>query len=113
DFTTRATFAKNFYKAGGIEAFSNDGFRNEADMVAAFKTSGAELACICSSDKVYESKAAGAAQALAATGAIVHLAGRPGDHETDWRRAGVKTYIYAGCDVLSTLQAVHGILGVK
>src|SRR5262249_21836429 len=26
DFTARATFAKNFYEAGGIEAVGNDGF---------------------------------------------------------------------------------------
>jgi len=66
DFTARATFAKNFYEAGGIEAVTNDGFKSQADMVAAFKASGAKLACFCSSDKMYESEAAGAAEALAA-----------------------------------------------
>ena len=33
-------------------------------MVAAFKASGAKLACLCSSDKVYEAQAAEAAKAL-------------------------------------------------
>ena len=79
DFTARATFAKNFYEAGGIEAVSNDGFKSLDDMIAAFKASGAKLACLCSSDKVYEQEAAQAAKALSAAGAIVHLAGRPGD----------------------------------
>ena len=46
-------------------------------MVAAFKASGAKLACLCSSDKVYEAQAADAAKALTAAGATVHLAGRP------------------------------------
>ena len=46
DFTARATFAKNFYEAGGIEALSNDGFKDQAAMIAAFKTSGAKLACL-------------------------------------------------------------------
>jgi methylmalonyl-CoA mutase len=113
DFTARATFAKNFYEAGGIEAVTNDGFKSQADMVAALKTSGAKLACLCSSDKVYESEASGVAKALAAAGAVVHLAGRPGDSEQGWRQAGVKDFIYMGCDALSTLRAVHGILGVK
>ena len=113
DFTARATFAKNFYEAGGIEAVTNDGFKSQADMVAALKKSGANLACLCSSDKVYESEASGAAKALAAAGAVVHLAGRPGDSEQAWRQAGVKDFIYMGCDALSTLRAVHGILGVK
>ena len=82
-------------------------------MVAAFKASGAKLACLCSSDKVYEAEAPGAAKALAAAGAVVHLAGRPGENEQSWRQAGVKDFIYMGCDALSTLQAVHGILEVK
>ncbi|HZP70854.1 MAG TPA: methylmalonyl-CoA mutase family protein [Pseudolabrys sp.] len=113
DFTVRATFAKNFYEAGGIEAVTNDGFKSRAEIVAAFKASGAALACLCSSDKVYESEAADAARALAGAGAVVHLAGRSDQHEQDWRQAGVKNFIYAGCDALSTLQAAHDILGVK
>ncbi len=52
DFTARAMFAKNFYEAGGIEAPGNDGFKDQAAMVAAFKASGAKLACLCSSDTV-------------------------------------------------------------
>ena len=62
DFTARAMFAKNFYEAGGIEAVSHDGFKTLADMVAAFKASGAKLACLCSSDKVYEQEAAAGRQ---------------------------------------------------
>ena len=113
DFTARATFARNFYEAGGIEARSNDGFQDQAAMIAAFRASGAKLACLCSSDKVYEREAATAARALAAAGAIVHLAGRPGEHEADWRQAGIKSFIYVGCDVVSTLQSARGILDVK
>jgi methylmalonyl-CoA mutase len=113
DFTARATFAKNFYEAGGIEAVSNDGFKDHTAMVAAFKASGAKLACLTSSDKVYEAQAAGAAKALKAAGATVQLAGRPGDNEENWRQAGVKSFIFAGCDALSTLREAHGILGVK
>jgi methylmalonyl-CoA mutase len=112
-FTARAQFAKNFYEAGGIETVTNEGFKDRAAMVDAFKSSGAKLACLCSSDKVYEAEAADAAKALTAAGAIVYLAGRPGGHEKDWRDAGVKTFIFAGCDVLATLQAAHDILGVK
>jgi len=110
DFTARATFAKNFYEAGGIETVGNDGFPDQAAMRAAFKASGATLACLCSSDKVYEAQAADAAKELAAAGAIVHLAGRPGELEAALKGAGVKTYIYAGCDVLSTLQAAYDTL---
>jgi methylmalonyl-CoA mutase len=113
DFTARATFAKNFYEAGGIEALMNDRFKDASTMIAAFRNSHARLACLCSSDKIYEAEAAAAAQALIATGAIVHLAGRPGKHEADWRQAGIKGFIHVGCDVLSTLRAAHDILSVK
>ena len=57
---------------------SNDGFKDQAAMIAAFKESGAKLACLCSSDKVYAQQAAEAAKALTAAGAIVHLAGTAG-----------------------------------
>jgi methylmalonyl-CoA mutase len=117
EFTARAMFAKNFYEAGGIEAksetMSNEGFKDLAEMVAAFKASGARLACLCSSDKVYAAQAAEAAKALTAAGAIVHLADRGGESEANWRQAGVKSFVFVGCDALSTLQAVHDILGVK
>ncbi|HVV61961.1 MAG TPA: methylmalonyl-CoA mutase subunit beta [Pseudolabrys sp.] len=111
DFTARATFTKNFYEAGGIEAVTNDGFKNRADMLAAFDASGAKLACLCSSDEVYAREAADAAAALTKAGAIVSLAGRPGEHEAQWRQAGVKSFIYMGCDALAALRAAHDILG--
>ncbi|MCW5809096.1 MAG: alpha-hydroxy-acid oxidizing protein, partial [Deltaproteobacteria bacterium] len=41
-----------------------------------------------------------AARALAAAGAIVHLAGRPGENEAALRQAGVQTFIFAGCDAV-------------
>jgi methylmalonyl-CoA mutase len=110
EFTARAMFAKNFYEAGGIEAPMHDGFKDQAEMVAAFKASGTKLACLCSSDKVYAVEAVDAAKALTAAGATVHLAGRPGDLEAALTGAGVKTFVFMGCDVVATLQAAHGIL---
>jgi methylmalonyl-CoA mutase len=110
DFTPRAMFAKNFYEAGGIEALGNDGFKNQAEMIAAFKKSGATLACLCGSDAAYAEQAASAAKALRDAGATVHLAGRPGDLEAALKEAGVKTFVFMGCDVLSTLQASHDSL---
>ena len=77
EFTARATFAKNFFEAGGIEAVGGETVEAAA-LAAAFKASGAALACLCSSDKVYEKEAAAAAQALKTAGARhIYLAGRP------------------------------------
>jgi methylmalonyl-CoA mutase len=110
DFTARATFAKNFYEAGGIEAIGSDGYASVDEMVAAFRKSGAKLACLCSSDKRYEAEATSAAKALKVAGATVHLAGRPDGHETQWQQAGVETFIYVGCDALAILRAAHDIV---
>ncbi|HEY4819469.1 MAG TPA: methylmalonyl-CoA mutase family protein, partial [Xanthobacteraceae bacterium] len=112
DFTARATFAKNFFEAGGIEAVTNDGFGSRDEMVAAFKASGAKLVCLCGSDEVYAKDAAGAARALASA-AHVYLAGRPRELESALKAAGVGTFVFAGCDALAMLRAAHEILGLK
>jgi methylmalonyl-CoA mutase len=113
DFTARTLFAKNFFEAGGIEAATNDGFAGADDMIAAFKASGAKLACLCSSDKVYQAQAVDAANALRAAGARhIYLAGRPGELEAALKSAGVQDFVYAGCDVLGTLRAAQRQLGL-
>jgi methylmalonyl-CoA mutase len=110
DFTTRATFAKNFFEAGGIEAVTNDGFASLDEMAAAFRASSAKLACLCSSDPVYEAEAAEAAHALSGA-AHVYLAGRPRAHEAALKAAGVGTFIFAGCDAPAILARAYDMLG--
>ena len=108
DFTARATFAKNFFEAGGIEAVDNEGFLVFAELAGAFKASGAAIACVCSSDKVYAGKAEDAARALQAAGARhIYLAGRPGEQEAALRGAGVGDFVFAGCDALATLRDAY------
>jgi methylmalonyl-CoA mutase len=83
-----------------------------AALAAAFKTSGAALACLCSSDKVYADRAIAAAKALQAAGARhIYLAGRPGEQETAWREAGVQDFIFAGGDALATLNEAYRRMG--
>jgi methylmalonyl-CoA mutase len=109
DFTPRASFATNLFEAGGIEAISKQ--IEPATLGAAFKDTGAKLACLCGSDQAYESAAAPAAAALKAAGARhVYLAGRPGAREAQWRAAGVQSFVYEGCDALSLLQAAYQVL---
>jgi methylmalonyl-CoA mutase len=105
DFTARATFAKSFFETGGVEASDTQGFADPAALAAAFKASGAAMACLCSSDKVYAEHAAGAAKALQAAGAKhIYLAGRPGEQEAALRAAGVGDFIFAGGDALAMLR---------
>src|SRR5262245_10105416 len=110
DFTVRATFAKNFFAAGGIEAMGDDGFATHDAMIEAFKASGAKLACLCSSDEVYAREAMPATQALRRAGAVIWLVGRPGALETELTQAGVSAFVFAGCDALAALRAAHGVV---
>jgi methylmalonyl-CoA mutase len=110
DFTARATFAKNFFEAGGIEAVGSDGFASRDALVAAFRDSGAKLACLCSSDEVYAREAVAAARALRDAGALVWLAGRPGALEAALEEAGLCGFVFAGCDALVALRTTHGLI---
>jgi methylmalonyl-CoA mutase len=107
DFTARATFAKSFFETGGIEAIDPPSplpAGATIALAAAFKASGAQLVCLCSSDEVYADHAAATAQALHAAGAgHIYLAGRPGKLETMLRSAGVQDFIFAGVDALAIL----------
>jgi methylmalonyl-CoA mutase len=108
DFTARATFAKSFFETGGIEAVDTEGFTDPAALATAFKASGAALACLCSSDKVYAAHATAAAGALqAAKAKHIYLAGRPGEQEAALRAAGVKDFVMAGGDALTVLQEAY------
>ena len=108
NFTARATFAKSFFETGGIEAVGGEGFTDPVALAAAFKASGATLACICSSDKVYAEHSVATAKALhAAKAKHIYLAGRPGELETNLRAAGVNDFITAGGDALATLNAAY------
>src|SRR5205085_2038179 len=102
----RAMFAKNFFEAGGVEAVMH----GEGDLVTGFKASGAQLACLCSSDALYAAQAVDAARALVAAGATLYLAGRPGELEATLHTAGVGRFIYAGCDVVASLNALLNVL---
>ncbi|WFU38483.1 methylmalonyl-CoA mutase family protein [Bradyrhizobium sp. CB82] len=108
DFTARATFAKSFFEAGGILAVDSEGSTDPAQLSAAFKASGAKLACLCSSDKVYVAHAGASAKALQIAGAKhIYLAGRPDENESALRAAGVSGFIFAGADALTTLQDAY------
>ncbi|MET0745068.1 MAG: methylmalonyl-CoA mutase family protein [Microvirga sp.] len=106
-FTARSTFALNLFEAGGIEAVTNDGFSSLDALVAAFRDSGAPVACLCSSDEVYAGEAAPAAAALRAAGARgIYLAGRPGSLEAELVQAGVVGFVHVGSDVPAILDDV-------
>ncbi len=104
DFNARASFAKSLFESGGIEAAEGKG----NNLAKRFKESGAHLACLCSSDKVYEREAADVANALAEAGAKrLYLAGRPGANQAALEKSGVSSFLHQGCDTLQILTAAY------
>ncbi|MFF3850625.1 methylmalonyl-CoA mutase family protein [Streptomyces sp. NPDC002328] len=96
--TARLTFASNLFQAGGVEPVTE----------GTFAQSGATEVCLCSSDALYEERAAEVAAELRAAGAAhVFLAGRPGEHP------GVDAYVFAGCDAVSVLSTTLDRMGVS
>ena len=113
DHTLRTTWIKNYLAAGGIGSLASDGYKNADEAAAAFKASGCNTACICSSDALYAEHAEATAKALKAAGAVlVLMAGRPGDKETAYKAAGVDQFLFAGVDAVAVLKGLHEKLGV-
>jgi methylmalonyl-CoA mutase len=104
--TARAMFSKNFFEAGGFEVIGNDGFKDADAACRALAESGATIAVICSSDKLYPDIVPEAAAKLKQAGAnSIVLAGQPsGDNTQPWRAAGVDRFIFMKCNVLETLR---------
>ncbi|MBW8738666.1 MAG: methylmalonyl-CoA mutase subunit beta [Streptomyces turgidiscabies] len=96
--SARTAFVSNLFQAGGIEPVTE----------GTFEESGATEVCLCSSDTLYEERAATAAAELKAAGAShVFLAGRPGPY-TD-----VDAYVFAGCDAVAVLSATLDRMGAS
>jgi len=107
--TARASYSQNFFEAGGIEPLPTPPITGNPDEMAnraaeLFWESQAPMACLCSSDKIYPEAVPAVARALKAAGCEqLALAGAPGEHEPDYRAAGVDRFIFVKCDVLGTL----------
>ena len=107
DHAARATYARMFFAAGGIETVT-------IECSSTYDESVSPIACICSSDKLYSIEGAQAAATLRKAGAHhIFLAGRPGDLRNSLKQAGVGGFIHQGCDIIETLEEVHDMLGLK
>jgi methylmalonyl-CoA mutase len=112
DHGVRTTWIKNFLASGGITSLTCDGYASPDAAAAAFKASGAIVACLASSDATYTLHAEATARALKTAGARhVAMACRPGDSEPALRSAGVDTFISSGQDALATLRELQLAVG--
>jgi methylmalonyl-CoA mutase len=105
DHTARASFAKNFFEAGGIEALSVGGFKSTKQLIEKYKEKSSQLAVICGSDAGYEAHAAEFATALKAAGCKrVYLAGKA-------TIEGVDDCIHVGANLIDALSGAYNALG--
>ncbi len=114
EFGPRAQFARNVFATGGIASLGAEAaYTSMEALIDAFRSSGASVAIIASTDACYEEHAENAAQRLKAAGAAwIVLAGKPGDAEPKYRAAGVDQFIFVGVDVLRELETLHAALGI-
>jgi len=113
-FTDRATFARNFFEAGGIAAIMGAGTDSIEALAQQFRDSGASIACLCGRDEGYAALA-GAADALHEAGAqAVYIAGAPATlgalarHDLQF----IQRLVHDDCDVLAILREAHELLRV-
>ncbi len=122
DFAHRAGVITNLFASGGVQAIGGQCF-DTADGVdlrlleRSFRESGAQAACIVSSDAVYapggaassgDTLAEKVARRLRDAGAgLVAIVGSPSAKEADLRRAGVETFITPGCNAIEILRRFY------
>ena len=107
DYAARATYAESFFASGGIETIS-------IDKASEYDAATSPIACICSSNEVYEQEGSEAAKILKEQGAkLIYSVGRPGDLRKTLKSAGVGGFLHQGCDIVETLKDAQDMLGVK
>ena len=112
EHNVRTTWVKNYLAAGGIETLISDGYTTAEDAASAFKESGANAACICSSDAINTTLAGPTARALKSAGAkLVLMAGRQGEKENALKDAGVDQFLFTGTDAVAVLKGLQERLG--
>ncbi len=107
EFTARMTFAKNLFESGGIEAQVNGGYTTEDGLVEAYRSSGAKLIVLCSTDRQYEECGEALVRVLKGCNPLItYVAGRPSNKD-QLHELGVDQFLFAGMNVLELLEQAH------
>ncbi|MFI0897444.1 methylmalonyl-CoA mutase family protein [Streptomyces sp. NPDC020983] len=105
--TARVSFAANTFQAGGVEPVHAPVSVDAGGAAAAFAASGAQVACLCSTDALYAEQGPAVVAALRAAGARwIYLAARPDT------LPGLDGYVFLGCDAVAALTLVLDRTGV-
>lgn len=109
-YNTRASFVRNLLAAGGIETVEAGETDTAQQVTDAFTESGSKLVCLCSSNEIYDQRAAETAMALERAGAdLVLIARAPQDEPPE----GVHGYLHAGSHTLRMLTDIHKRWGAR
>ena len=103
--TARSSFAANLFQAGGLETVLGQGV-DAASVAESFTASGASVACLCSSDRLYAEQGEAVLVALRAAGARrVLVAGKAESVP------GVDGAVFTGCDAVAVLTSTLDLIG--
>lgn len=108
--TPRVMFARNLFEVAGLATIDGPTSDDPATIAEAFASSGATVACLCSSDGVYAEHAVPVAGALLDAGAAIYVAGRPKAVLDELAAIGVDRTIHVGADVRATLTELLELL---
>lgn len=113
----RENYCRNLFEAGGFEVIGGEPAAAEGTAetaLASFQRFPAAVAVICGPDESYGVGVPVVAPGLHRLGARrVVLAGNPGAQERAFRDAGVDTFVFVRCDVVSVLRDLLFEEGVR
>ena len=104
--TARANFALNFYQCAGFDVRNSAGFDSMEAAMKEFAESQATDIVLCASDDAYLTLIPSLTSALKKLNRRPRLilAGHPRQLQEDYEELGIEAFIYAGCDVYSSLK---------
>ncbi len=110
----RAMFSANFFGCAGFTVLDNPGFSSVSDGFRAWKTSGAEIIVLCSSDEEYTALVPELGHLISAEAKkpFFVLAGFPKEQIEAFKQSGVDDFIHVRSNVLETLTAYQQKLGI-
>ena len=108
-YRLRADWTTGFFQVGGLQVLSQRDFKDAAEAAAALTDCGARLVVICSTDETYATVVPELARALhkARPEVLVLVAGTPGEHEGEWKSAGVYDFVNVR---VNNHEMLHGLL---
>lgn len=111
EYRARADYADGILAVAGIKAKRIIQLESVEAAINALNTAQSKILVFCSADAVYTDWILSILKKTSKKETQRYLlAGRPGEQESDWRKAGMDSFIHLGCNVLNELKAVVNTL---